>query len=123
MFDLTRTFLAVLVSIGHNEECPNHADFSTPIEIPEHLAEWLGLGDHNFKRAMMEHIQHLNYPDTYKSLPNDLEGPPSINVMLIAPSVHGGGTTTIYERLGIGRIALKRWVEVSPVFETVVLAS
>ncbi|QRD05060.1 hypothetical protein JI435_109830 [Parastagonospora nodorum SN15] len=111
--------------IVHNEECPSHADFSSPTEFLylDALFDWAEtLPDHDSRQAVMKHMQHLNYHEIDGSLAYPLEGPPSINVMLIAPSAHVGGKSTIYERLGVGQIALKRWAEASPVFETIVLA-
>jgi len=41
--------------------------------------------------------------------------------MVVAPvPVQEEGVVT-YRRLGIGRVYLKRWVEASPAFETIVL--
>jgi hypothetical protein len=111
--------------IVHNEEWPSHADFSslTGFPVPDAFFDWAKtLPDHDSRQAVMKHIQRLNYPKMYGSLVYPFEGPLSINVMLIAPSAHVGGKSTIYERLGVGQIALKRWVEASPVFETIVLA-
>jgi hypothetical protein len=41
--------------------------------------------------------------------------------MLVIPSPNHGEGSKIYQRLGIGRIYLKKWAEASPKFETIVL--
>jgi hypothetical protein len=41
--------------------------------------------------------------------------------MMIAPSKDSEDERKVYQRLGIGKVFMKRWLESSPVSETLVL--
>ena len=63
----------------------------------------------------------MTYHDVNNDLLHRLEFPPFLWVMLIAPRGRDGVQSKFYERIAVGRIYLKRWVEASPVFETLAL--
>jgi len=64
----------------------------------------------------------LSYHGVDDELLHRRDHPPFLWVMLIAPREIEGVQSRVYERIAVGRIYLKRWVEASPVFEILVLA-
>jgi hypothetical protein len=73
------------------------------------------------ERAFLKHMADLSYLDVHGNPLHPVTVVHEINVMLIAPSRQGDHGRRVFERLGFGRVYLNRWVEASPVFETVVL--
>ena len=104
----------------HLVECPKHADFLEM--MPFHRNEkdsFLCNSAHGM--AFSKHMADLSYLDINGELLHDLQKPPFLYVMLIVPSPTQGKRGIVYQRLGLARIYLKRWVEASPKFESIVL--
>ncbi|KAL6708909.1 hypothetical protein ACN47E_002316 [Coniothyrium glycines] len=74
-----------------------------------------------FTQALSTHYAEVSYLDSQGNLLHEHEKPPMLNIMMIAPIPVQSGNTMVYKRLGIGEVYLKRWVEASPKFETIVL--
>ena len=68
--------------------------------------------------AFLKYLSGLSFMDVDGKLMHASSDVPEITVMLISPTDGGG---KVYERLGLGRVYLKRWVEAKPKFETIVL--
>jgi hypothetical protein len=66
------------------------------------------------RHALAKFFAQLSYFDIDGSLLHNWEEPPTLIVMPIAPSPLVGAGSAVYEKLGIGEIYLKRWVEASP---------
>jgi hypothetical protein len=116
----------------HITECPKHMDFNSynpsqnlvtmggalPLikfdAIPEEVRD-----DH--ARAYCSLKSRLSYYNNNGQRLNSMDSIPFIWAMLIVPSPDNGKERKLYRRLGIGKIFLKRWVESSPSFETIVL--
>jgi hypothetical protein len=108
----------------HVVECPQHPCFylvdslSYPYDwkqnAPEETREEHG-------RAYAHHLARLSYYDVHGDLLHGREELTHLWVMLITPSPDDREKRKVYQRLGIGRIYLKRWVEASPSFESIVL--
>jgi hypothetical protein len=75
--------------------------------------------DHEW--AYFEHRKAMSFKNQAGDYLNSMWGVPEIKVMMIAPGPSSSDKGKVYRRLGIGRIWLKRWIESSPNFETVVL--
>jgi hypothetical protein len=73
------------------------------------------------ERARLYHLTAMSYVDDTGEFVNYGRSIPEIRVMMIAPGPSCSDKGKIYQRLGMGRIYLKRWLEASPVFDTVVL--
>jgi hypothetical protein len=120
------TRLGESVDWDHIVECPEHKDFRS-IEIQDinyHGSIFsYDLTDltRDHAQAYAHHLARLSYYDINGDLMHRALYPPPLWVMLIAPSENGGEQNIVYQRLGIGRIYLKSWVEASPTFETLVL--
>ena len=71
--------------------------------------------------ARRHHLHDQAYRDIDGVLLHDYKSPPKIHVMMIRSKSGAENRGEFYERLGIGQIYLKRWVEASPEFETIVL--
>ncbi|KAF2033155.1 hypothetical protein EK21DRAFT_86584 [Setomelanomma holmii] len=79
---------------------------------------------HALKLDMQEIWRHhasVSYHDSEGQLMHAWDNVPKVHVMLIAPSFGKGKGTGVYQRLGLGVIYLKRWVEAQSKFESVVL--
>jgi hypothetical protein len=131
--------------IVHIVECPQHANFLAPLpdqyrqsSLPKLHSEYDGCslhvgisrdGDEGYKnkaikykvKAHERHHMVLCYTDIEGSLLHDCDRPILLNVLLIAPSTNRGKERRVYQRLGVATIYLKRWVEATPKFETIVL--
>lgn len=62
-----------------------------------------------------------SYRDHDEQLLHAFDNPPVLNVMLIGKKQDFGRDGEIYQRLGLGEIYLKKWVEACPSFSTIVL--
>ncbi|KAH6639191.1 heterokaryon incompatibility protein-domain-containing protein [Boeremia exigua] len=109
----------------HLTECPRHPDFWTPSlprdavintlsSEPKDLTAWY--------QASNKYLSDVRDLGEHSHLTEASDEPPKLNVMLVTPSATQGGTITIYERLGIGQVYLKRWLEADPKFQTIILA-
>lgn len=106
----------------HIIECPQHTDFASPVPFhPRILKRKNNEPDETHITALSKHLADLSYLDVHGQLLHDMLGVPQLNMMMIAPSRKGDEGGKVYERVGIGKIYLKRWAEACPVFETVVL--
>jgi hypothetical protein len=112
----------------HIEECPEHADFHSIEPVRYRYSNWGIVEDdidadllRDRKLAYAHHLAKLSYHDVNNNLLHRHEIPPELWVMLIAPREKDGVQSKVYERIAIGRIYLKRWVEASPVFKSLVL--
>ena len=103
------------VGLVHIMECPKHPDFSAPILYHTYPLS-IGEGDHLV--ALTKHLADVSYLDIDGGLLHHWARVPELNVMLIAPSTSHGAKQQVYQRLGLGRIYLKRWVEAFPSLET-----
>jgi hypothetical protein len=101
--------------LDHILECPHGIRQHPPVGC--HSVEYL---ESKYK-SLAYHISAQAYCDIHGRPLIDFWTPPQMNVMIIAPSRRHNGPGKVYERIGIGWIYLKRWVESSPVFETIVL--
>jgi len=110
---------------AHLAECPKHVDFDTPSPYCEPLSPegrfTPGQRQTEKARAFVKHWEGLNYFGIDGSPIHDLQYIPELYVMAVAPVPVQEDGDVIYRRLGIGRVYLKRWVEASPKFETIVL--
>jgi hypothetical protein len=107
---------------SHIVECPENPDFHS--QIPFHtrvIKRRENDPDDMHLQALMKHFAGLSYFDTNGKLLHDMMGVPQLNVMMITPSRKGDEGGNVYERVGIGKIYLRRWVEARPMFETVIL--
>jgi hypothetical protein len=109
--------------LDHILECPHSIRQHPPVwwdslERFESDSEIFG-GD--TYKSLAYHISAQAYCDINGRPLIDFWTPPQMNVMIIAPSRRHNGPGKVYERIGIGWIYLKRWIESSPVFETIVL--
>jgi hypothetical protein len=71
--------------------------------------------------AYFQHCKGVSFRDQAGDYLNSLSNIPEIQVLMIAPGSSSSDKGQVYRRLGIGRIFLKRWIESSPVFDTIVL--
>ncbi|KAH7080950.1 heterokaryon incompatibility protein-domain-containing protein [Paraphoma chrysanthemicola] len=109
-------------SSSHVVECPEHPEFHSQISFHTRVIKKSEYSpDDVHLQALMKHFADLSYLDTKGKLLHDMMGIPQLNVMMIAPSRKGTAGEKVYERVGVGKIYLKRWVEARPVFETVKL--
>jgi hypothetical protein len=111
----------------HIVECPSHSAFKTPLShwnAVEETHEWMLENFPNLQLNMTEVAKHL-YDVSYFGTRGELMHPwhdvPKIQVMMIIPSTMGEMRKTVYRRVGLGTVYLKRWVEAKPGFETVIL--
>jgi hypothetical protein len=107
----------------HFVECSRHADFLKPSSEETEAAS---CSDHAVKddlgrRQFAKHFEHVSYFDSEGKMMHAWDKVPALNVLMIRPSIGQGKGTGVYQRVGIGVIYLKRWVEANPVFETMVL--
>jgi hypothetical protein len=121
--------------VQHSLECPEHADFrsikptcsrsggATVVlegpRIPTTSVPEKSEQDHD--QAYSHHLARLSYHDINNELLHSRDHPPFLWAMLIAPREASDLQLKVYERIAIGQIYLKRWVESSPVFEALVL--
>ena len=106
----------------HIEECDKHPNFSEPLPYQQDLRNMDGstpLKHHAI--TLSKHFAGASYFDVNGRLMHDWWDPPALRVMMIVPSTGKGTGMGVYERVGLGRIYLKRWAEANPRFETVVL--
>jgi hypothetical protein len=110
--------------LEHFEECPKHADFLKPGSEGTEAACASGprpFKDDLGKRQFAKHFEQVSYFDSLGTMMHAWDSPPALNVLMIRPSIGKGEGTGVYQRVGIGEIYLKRWLEANPVFETKVL--
>jgi hypothetical protein len=106
----------------HVVECPKHVDFYRPCRAEESDEErYEDELDDVHTRADSNHVADLSYFDVHGALLHPTYSVPTLKVMLVVPNREGYRGHTTYKRLGLGQIYLKRWVEASPTFETIVL--
>jgi hypothetical protein len=112
----------------HIVECANHSAFQTPLphwEAVEETRDWMLENFPNIQLNMMEVARHLHDMSYFGRRDGELMHPwhdvPKIQVMMITPSTIGKVGRTVYRRVGLGTVYLKRWVEANPTFETVIL--
>jgi hypothetical protein len=105
----------------HIAECPN--DVRQRPALHEELKQFAetGRAEDTWKKSQAYHISAQSYCDINGDPLTDFWTPPTMYVLVIAPSRRHSGPGNVYERLGIGQIYLKSWVEASPVFETIIL--
>lgn len=110
--------------LEHFEECPNHADFLKPGSAGFEAACASGrqsIKDDLGKRQFAKHFEQVSYFDSCGTMMHAWDSAPALNVLMIRPSTGKDEGKGIYQRVGIGEIYLKRWLEAKPVFETIVL--
>jgi hypothetical protein len=117
----------------HIVERPEHDMFCTPDDFQEAALPkskgneeyYLDNLAHKYgdihERAFLKHMADLSYFNVNGEALHPVTVAHEINVMLVGPSQQGNRGGRVFEKLGIGRVYLKRWVEASPIFETVVL--
>jgi hypothetical protein len=116
----------ITINTTHAHEGPRRADFpaSLPWSTEYRTHDWKPdiamKGD--TRHALAKFFAQLSYFDIDISLLHNWEEPPTLMVILIAPSPLVGAGSAVYEKLCIGEIYLKRWMEASPTFESIVLA-
>jgi hypothetical protein len=71
--------------------------------------------------SYLQHCKGVSFRDQAGEHLHSMLGVPEIQVLMIAPGLSSSDKGQVYRRLGIGRIFLKRWVESSPAFDTIVL--
>jgi hypothetical protein len=110
----------------HIMECPRHVDFRS-LEPFDAIAWHLEAGNvpkevqDNHTQAYFNLLRRLSYYDINGELLHNQESVPFLWAMLVIPSPDNGAERKVYQRLGLARIYLKRWVESSPSFEPIVL--
>jgi hypothetical protein len=110
---------------AHLVECPKHIEFGTSSlrwKIP--FSSFGGDPEQeqtDRARAFVKHWEGLSYLGIDGTPLDKLQYMPELYVMAVAPSPGQEEGGVVYQRLGIGRMYLKRWVDASPKFETIVL--
>jgi hypothetical protein len=107
----------------HIEECYSHPKFLTPLphqNSVDRMTKEYGPSTVGYT-ALSKHLADVSYFDMEGKLLHLWDRVPKLNVMVIIPSEGPGKRTGVYQRAGLGRIYLKRWVENNPKFKTVVL--
>jgi hypothetical protein len=110
---------AQAADLEHFAECPQHASFLIPSLDQSDAIMSYGSDEH--KLACTHHLRQQSYHDFHGKTVHEEGYPPLLWVMMIAPSENERTKCmelNVYRRLGIGRIWLKKWVEVKPAFET-----
>jgi hypothetical protein len=109
--------------LEHILECPEHAEFWSVEPTWANNYRGSGVDKHHdlHAQAYSHHLARLSYRDVNNELLHIRKYPPVLWVMLIAPRYNDGTQSEVYERIAIGSVYLKRWVESSPVFERLVL--
>lgn len=112
--------------VQHIDECCHHPDFTSQLPNQNELDDEDALGRYkaHYKldwQAIWRHYAGVSYYDVEGSLMHRWHDVPVVHVMLVAPSTGRGRGTGVYQRLGLGVIYLRRWVEAGPVFGSVVL--
>jgi hypothetical protein len=90
----------------HYVECPGHPNFDDAI-LDDRLHDYHHAGgSYEVPRAFahFHHLLSLVYVDTDGRLLRDLNNPPALNVMMIAPRPRDNGLGKVYERLGLDQI-------------------
>jgi hypothetical protein len=114
----------IFVSLDHIVECPKHVDFYTT------ESAWEGIEDET-KTKYQEIMRHQLAANHYRRTQAyyDINGqplhsfrnPPVVHVMMIGKKQGCSQDESIYQRLGVGEIYLKSWVEACPTFDNIVL--
>jgi hypothetical protein len=110
-------------NIEHILECPEHEDFQS-VKPTWSRNYWTSGDEDHFKlhdQAYSHHLARMSYHDINQDLLHSRKHPPVVWVMLIAPRFNDGTQLQVYERIAVGGIYLKRWVEFSPVFKALVI--
>lgn len=113
--------------LKHIQECYRHPEFSIPLANQEELEKDRARTRRQHRQRELNwseiwrHYASVSYYDVEGSLMHDWWNVPKLYVMLIIPSTGKGKGDGVYQRLGIGTIYLKSWVEARPKFERVVL--
>lgn len=114
------------IGLTHLVECPKHEDFWEPVPLPQDEGSTRSSTPEDWStapgQAFAKHLWEAKHLNGYDDLTGRMRDPPKVNVMVVARSSVQSGSTIVYERLGIGAIYLKKWLEASPKFETLVLA-
>lgn len=106
----------------HFKECPHHPETDSAWHEREVEFSQMFEGDkREHRRSNFEHISDLAITDPDGNVFDDIGHVPSVCVLLIAPSPVQKESITMYQRIGIGQVYLKRWVEAAPKFESIVL--
>jgi hypothetical protein len=113
----------------HIQECDKSSSFTQASFEQERSdnSDFYRFGERTFDKltthewAYFQHCKGVSFRDQAGRYLNSRWGVPEIKVLMIAPGPSSTGKGKVYRRLGIGRIFLKRWVESSPVFDTIVL--
>jgi hypothetical protein len=130
---LTQEVSETAIYLRHIPECAFHPRLDKPLPYQpdfEQEYECLKRDDLNNSgsvrpdcerrsRAIMKHFAEVSYFDVEGRLLHDWDEVPALRVMMIMPSIGKGRVTQVYQRLRLGTIYLKRWVEAEPKFETV----
>lgn len=112
--------------LPHILQCPQHANFWKHALHGE-IDKWMHQVNPSepstaSSQAFNNHLMEVWHLDGHERFTNELSEPPKLHVMLVTPSPVQTGSTILYERLGIGQIYLRSWLEARPRFETMVLA-
>ncbi|KAF7446776.1 Heterokaryon incompatibility protein HET [Pyrenophora tritici-repentis] len=128
----------ITTSTDHVAEFPKHADFRETVSVYHpgatvartDLYHW-DVSENNISKlyikngdcgiALSKHLSGQSYLDIHGNLLRVFEMPPCLHVMFIIPSPVQGNVGTVYQRLCLGTVYLKQWVEASPKSESIVL--
>jgi hypothetical protein len=108
----------------HFLECPKHVKFfvgETPRAGHRNYYGFEALKGTKQELSFTHYLPQVSYYDVNGKALHIERFPPVLWVMMIAPSEDRGEERKVYQRLGIGKIFLKPWVESSPSFESLVL--
>jgi hypothetical protein len=108
--------------INHFRECPKHAEFACSKYYEPSATYYSQQPDSEHIAAFSKHMEDLSFFDVNHDLLHRWDAVPMLNVMLVSPEWDQSLKRNVYKRIGMGEIYLKRWIEASPVFDTIVLA-
>ncbi|KAK7183199.1 hypothetical protein DPSP01_011424 [Paraphaeosphaeria sporulosa] len=112
--------------VQHIAECRHHPSFTSPLPNQAELDAEHAQGTYKTHyeldmQAIWRHYAGVSYYGAGGGLMHHWHDVPVVHVMLVAPSTGQGKGTGAYQRLGLGVVYLKRWVEAGPVVGSVVL--
>jgi hypothetical protein len=109
-------------SSEHMVKCPSHPEFLLHEPLRErHPTQVKPLTNEVHEMACCHFLTQISYFNVEGYLLHDECRVPFLWVMMIAPSKDSEDERKVYQRLGIGKVFMKRWLESSPVSETLVL--